>query len=71
MFFPEYDAMPRRLFREQLEHAAHPRPRTAVYLTLTGAFAGALRDIALGAEVETTLRRAAEAVQRVADRKNR
>ncbi len=66
--FPEYDEMPRRLFREQLEHAAHPRPRTPVYLTLTGEFARALRDIALGAEVEATLTRAAAAVQQAVDR---
>ena len=67
-FFPEYERMPRRLFREQLETAAHPRPRTAVYLSLTSALARALRDIALGAEVEAALSRAAQAVQRVADR---
>ena len=70
-YFPEYDRMPRRLFREQLESAAHPRPRTPVYLSLTSAFARALRDIALGADVERTLRRAGESVQRVADRQGR
>lgn len=70
-YFPEYDRMPRRLFREQLESAAHPRPRTPVYLSLTSTFARALRDIALGADVERTLRRAAESVQRVADRQGR
>jgi len=68
-FFPEYDQMPRRLFREQLESAARARPRTAVYLTLTSEFARALRDVALGADVQTALTKAAEAVQRDLDRK--
>jgi multiple sugar transport system substrate-binding protein len=68
-YFPEYDEMPRRLFREQLDVAAHPRPRTPVYLSLTDAFAKALRDIALGADVEEALRTAAERVQRAADRR--
>lgn len=68
--FPEYERMPRRLFREQLESAAHPRPRTAIYLSLTSAFARALRDIALGADVQTALRQAAESAQRVADRQH-
>jgi ABC-type glycerol-3-phosphate transport system substrate-binding protein len=68
-YFPEYDEMPRRLFREQLDVAAHPRPRTPVYLSLTDAFAKALRDIALGADVEEALTAAAEAVQRAADRR--
>ncbi len=66
-FFPEYQRMPRRLFREQLEHDAHPRPRTAVYLTLTTEFARALRDIALGADVAQRLHAAAAAVQRALD----
>jgi fructooligosaccharide transport system substrate-binding protein len=69
-FFPEYQHMPRRLFREQLEEAAHPRPRTAIYLSLTSDFARALRDIALGADVQTALHEAAEAAQRVADRQH-
>ncbi|UCG32427.1 MAG: sugar ABC transporter substrate-binding protein [Phycisphaerales bacterium] len=68
--FPEYEHMPRRLFREQLESAAHPRPRTAIYLSLTSAFARALRDIALGADVQTALRQAAESAQRVANRQH-
>ncbi len=66
--FPEYERMPRRLFREQLERYAHPRPRTAVYLTLTTEFARALRDIALGADVAERLHAAAANVQRVLDR---
>lgn len=68
--FPEYDRMPRLLFRAQLESSAHPRPRTAVYLTLTGEFARALRDIALGADVTGRLGEAARAVQRVLDRRH-
>ncbi|MDY7107304.1 MAG: sugar ABC transporter substrate-binding protein [Planctomycetota bacterium] len=67
--FPEYEQMPRRLFRAQLQASAHPRPRTGVYLTLTGEFARALRDIALGAEVANRLGQAAQAVQRVLDRR--
>jgi ABC-type glycerol-3-phosphate transport system substrate-binding protein len=67
-YFPEYEQMPRRLFREQLLEAAHPRPRTRVYLTLTSAFARALRDIALGADVRQRLTDAAEQVQRALDR---
>ncbi len=63
-FFPEYDVPPRRLFREQLEHAARPRPRTPVYPALTSAFARALRDIAFGAKVQPTLEHAARRVQR-------
>jgi len=66
-FFPQYERMPRRLFREQLLRAAHPRPRTRAYLTLTRAFAAALRDIALGADVAQRLTEAAEQVQRVLD----
>lgn len=70
-YFPEYERMPHRLFRHQLVEAAHPRPRTPVYLTLTGAFAGALRDIALGAPVEPMLDRAAATIQRALDRRSR
>ena len=66
--FPEYQDMPRRLFREQLERYAHPRPRTAAYLTLTTEFARALRDIALGADVRSRLHTAAVRVQQVLDR---
>jgi ABC-type glycerol-3-phosphate transport system substrate-binding protein len=68
-YFPEYDTMPQRLFREQLELAAHPRPRTPVYLTLTTEFARALRDIAKGADVEARLTEAAETVQQTYDRR--
>lgn len=67
-YFPQYDKLPRKLFRAQLEQAAHPRPRTRVYLTLTTEFARALRDIALGADVQQRLSRAADAVQRALDR---
>lgn len=68
-FFPEYDRMPRRLFREQLEQIAQPRPRTAVYQSLSNEFAQALRDIALGAQVSKRLTEAAESVQRTLDRR--
>jgi fructooligosaccharide transport system substrate-binding protein len=68
--FPEYEEMPRRLFRAQLQASAHPRPRTGVYLTLTSEFARALRDIALGADVKERLGEAARAVQRVLDRRH-
>jgi ABC-type glycerol-3-phosphate transport system substrate-binding protein len=67
--FPKYETMPRRLFREQLEQAARARPRTPLYLTLTSAFARALKDIALGADVQARLTEAAETVQRAADRR--
>jgi ABC-type glycerol-3-phosphate transport system substrate-binding protein len=67
--FPAYDEMPRRLLKAQLLEAAHPRPRTPVYLSLTSEFARALRDIAGGAEVQPRLTRSAEAVQRVLDRR--
>jgi len=67
-YFQQYDTMPQRLFREQLEKAAHPRPRTPVYLTLTTEFANALRDIALGSEVQARLGSAADSVQRAIDR---
>ena len=66
--FPAYEQMPRRLFREQLELAARTRPRTAAYLALTSEFARALRDIAGGADVQTSLTKAAQTVQRALDR---
>jgi ABC-type glycerol-3-phosphate transport system substrate-binding protein len=69
-WFPEYGDMPRRLFREQIELAARPRPRTPVYLSLTSGFARALRDIALGSDVKLSLGRAAEVVQRALDRQH-
>lgn len=68
-FFPEFERMPRRLFREQLEQAARPRPRTAVYLSLTSTLGRALRDIALGANVKSVLDQAAAKVQHVANRR--
>lgn len=67
-YFPEYEEMPRKLFRAQLEHAAHPRPRTAVYPTLTTAFAQALREIATGAAVRPALDEAAATVARTLER---
>jgi fructooligosaccharide transport system substrate-binding protein len=67
--FPEYSEMPYRLFREQLETIARPRPRTPYYATLTQRFAGALREIARGADVERRLRLAEDEVQRVIDRR--
>lgn len=69
--FPEYEEMPRRLFREQLETAARARPRTPVYLTLTSEFSRSLRDIATGADVEPRMTQAAEVVQRELDRAER
>ena len=68
-FFPEYAQMPRRLFREQLETVARARPRTPVYLSLTSEFARAMRDIALGADVQIALTKAAQTVQRALDRR--
>jgi ABC-type glycerol-3-phosphate transport system substrate-binding protein len=67
--FPEYARLPFRLFREQLERSAQARPRTPFYATLTQRFAGALRDIARGAPVETRLRQAEEEIQAVIDRR--
>ncbi len=68
--FPEYSTTPYRLFREQLETQARARPRTAVYATLTQRFAGALRDIARGADVRTRLQQAQDEVQAVIDRRH-
>jgi fructooligosaccharide transport system substrate-binding protein len=67
--FPEYAGLPYRLFREQLEQYAQPRPRTPFYATVTQRFAGALRDIARGAPVESRLRQAEEEIQAVIDRR--
>jgi ABC-type glycerol-3-phosphate transport system substrate-binding protein len=67
--FPEYSELPYRLFREQLEQFAQPRPRTPFYATLTQRFAGALRDIARGAPVEARLRQAEKEIQAVIDRR--
>jgi ABC-type glycerol-3-phosphate transport system substrate-binding protein len=69
--FPEYSELPYRLFREQLEQFAQPRPRTPFYATLTQRFAGALRDIARGAPVESRLRQAEVEIQAVIDRRDR
>lgn len=67
--FPEYANLPYRLFREQLEHNARPRPHTPFYATLTRHFAGALRDIARGADPATRLSQAENEVQKVIDRR--
>lgn len=67
--FPEYERMPYKLFREQLETAARARPRTPFYATLTSRFAAALRDIARGADVSTRLTQAEDEVQAVIDRR--
>jgi ABC-type glycerol-3-phosphate transport system substrate-binding protein len=67
--FPEYERMPYKLFREQLETTARARPRTPFYATLTGRFAAALRDIARGADVEGRLKQAENEVQAVIDRR--
>jgi ABC-type glycerol-3-phosphate transport system substrate-binding protein len=69
--FPEYDEMPRKLFREQLLQAAHPRPRTPVYLALTREFGQALQEIANGAAVSERLGAAADAVQTALERRQR
>jgi ABC-type glycerol-3-phosphate transport system substrate-binding protein len=67
--FPEYQQPPYRLFRQQLESNARPRPRTPYYATLTQRFAAALRDIARGADVDARLQQAEDEVQGVIDRK--
>ena len=66
--FPEYQRLPHRLLRDQLEHA-RPRPRTPFYATLTQHFAAALRDIARGARVAERLLLAEEQVARVVERR--
>jgi fructooligosaccharide transport system substrate-binding protein len=68
--FPEYETTPYRLFRNQLEHAARPRPLTPVYATLTQHFAAALRDISRGADPAQRLHAAAVEIQKVIDRRN-
>lgn len=67
--FPEYATPPYRVFREQLEQSARPRPHTPHYATLSREFAAALRDIARGADVLQRLQRAEDDVQRVIDRR--
>lgn len=67
--FPDYARPPYRLFRDQLEHFARPRPRTPYYATLTSQFAAALRDIAHGADVAARLRTAEDEIQSVIDRR--
>lgn len=67
--FPEYGEIPYRIFREELEHYARPRPRTPFYAALTQHFAAALRDIARGADVEQRLHAAEDEIQNVIDRR--
>ena len=67
--FPEYERLPYRLFKRQLETHAHPRPQTPHYAALTRGFAAALRDIAHGADVPTRLRMAENEIQAVIDRR--
>lgn len=67
--FPEYSETPYRLFREQIDGGARPRPRTPFYAALTRGFASALRDIARGADVATRLRMAETEIQQVIDRR--
>ena len=67
--FPEYSSDPYRLFRQQLETIARPRPRTPYYATLTQRFAGAVREIARGAEVRRRLQVAEREIQEVIDRR--
>lgn len=69
--FPEYDRVPYRIFREQLERNARPRPRTPHYAALTREFAAALRDIARGAGVARRLRQAEDEIHRVIERRQR
>lgn len=66
--FPEYEHLPYRLFREQLETFARPRPHTPFYATLTQKLAAAMRDIAHGADVAARLQRAEDEVQGFIDR---
>lgn len=68
-FFPDYEHDPWRLFKELLRDHGRPRPQTPHYPNLTQHFAAAVRDIAQGADVETRLAQAAEAVQRIVDRR--
>lgn len=67
--FPEYSEYPYKQFRAQLETSARARPRTPFYATLTARFAGALRDIARGADVGARLRQAEDEIQAVIDRR--
>lgn len=67
--FPEYSTTPYKLFREQIESFARPRPRTPFYAALTRGFAAAVRDIARGADVATRLRMAELEIQQVIDRR--
>lgn len=67
--FPEYEQLPYSLFRFQLERTARPRPRTPYYATLTQHFAGALRDIARGADVGARLLFAENEIERVLARR--
>lgn len=67
--FPEYATDPYRLFRRLLETAAHPRPRTPFYATLTQEFAAAVRDVAHGADPRASLEHAAGEVGRVVARR--
>lgn len=67
--FPEYERLPHALLRRQLERSARPRPRTPFYATLTQHFAGALRDIARGADVARRLQQAEHEVARVIERR--
>jgi ABC-type glycerol-3-phosphate transport system substrate-binding protein len=66
--FPEYERLPYRLFRAQLESLARPRPHTPFYATHTQKLAAAMRDIAHGADAATRMRRAEDEVQGFIDR---
>lgn len=67
---PEFGEEPYATFRRLLETSGRPRPRTIHYAALSQHFAAALRDIARGADVQTTLDRAAEAIQTIIDRRS-
>lgn len=66
---PEFRQAPYSLFTRLLREQGRPRPKTPYYPNLTQHVAAALRDIAGGAEVQARLDRAADAVQRIIDRR--
>ena len=62
------EAGPLRLFVEQLERGAVPRPRTPAYPAITSAFQRAFDDVRNGGDVRRALGRAAAVIDRdVAD----
>lgn len=64
--FPEYTEYPLKVFTTQLqEGAAHARPATPAYGTLTNQFRQAINSIVQGADVQKTLDKAAKKVDEV------